>query len=87
MWLHDIPDVYMVIRVSEDIDARKIGAHIKEIREGMGLSQRDLAERARCSKSAVGGIEAGLSLPSLALAARLADALDTTLDDIARGDR
>lgn len=67
--------------------AQIVGGRVKEAREVLGLSQRELSEIVGCSKSAITGIESGRSLPSLPLAAQLADALGTTIDYIARGDR
>ena len=69
------------------MSADVIGSRIRTRREGRGMSQSQLSDLAGCSKSAISGIEAGRSLPSLPLAARLAEALDTTIDEIARGDR
>jgi transcriptional regulator with XRE-family HTH domain len=49
----------------------RVSQLLREARIRAGLSQRDLAERARTSQSVVGRIEAGLTSPSLDTLARL----------------
>lgn len=65
----------------------RLGDRIAETRTRAGLTVSDLARRVGCSHSALWGIEAGRSMPSLQLAVRIAQALEVPLDDLTRGDR
>lgn len=49
---------------------------LRRLRRALGLRLEDVAERAGCSKSTVGEIEADRRIPSIALASRLAAAVD-----------
>ena len=53
------------------------------LRKHAGLSQRALADKAGITASALSMIEAGDREPKLSTAFALADALNTTVDDIA----
>ena len=55
---------------------------LRQRRQELGFSQVDLAERAGVTRQTVGGIEAGQYGPSLAVAFRLAKALNTPLEDL-----
>ena len=50
--------------------------NIKERREQLGISQKELAEKAEISQSFLCDIEQGRSKPSIDTAVKLADALD-----------
>lgn len=64
-----------------------IGRRIQVSRKAKHLTVLQLAQSADCSDSAIWGIEAGRSMPSLKMAIRLAEALDITLDYLIRGVR
>lgn len=55
---------------------------VREIREGQGLSQAELARRAGLSRQALSAIEAGRYLPNVAVALRLAQALSCWVEDL-----
>jgi putative transcriptional regulator len=55
---------------------------IKEFRERKGINQAELARRLGISRSYLNKLENGKSDPSIRLAVRIAQALDTTLNDI-----
>jgi transcriptional regulator with XRE-family HTH domain len=57
----------------------RLAAEIRRLRRRRGWSQPQLAERAGVSGNHIGLIERGRRSPSLAVALRLAAALDTTL--------
>lgn len=57
----------------------ELGEAVRDRRAVLGLSQRELAERATMTQSAVARFEAGGTVPTLALLSRLADALDLDL--------
>lgn len=65
----------------------RLGAFVRVCREEAGLSQRELAKVVSCSHGAISDIESGRRLPSLQLAAQLAEALNVTIDQLARGAR
>lgn len=66
---------------------RGFSESVAATRRARGLTMTELAKRAGCSYSAVWGVEAGRSRPSLDLAIRIARALDASLDDLTRGER
>ena len=70
--------------VSEEIPAT--GPRIKALREAMGLSLRDLAERSGVSAPMLSQVERGETSPTLAVAARIARGLDLSLSQLLRLD-
>jgi transcriptional regulator with XRE-family HTH domain len=67
-------------------DAPAVGARIKALREAMGLSLRDLAERSGVSAPMLSQVERGETSPTLAVAARIAAGLELTLSQLLRLD-
>ena len=59
-----------------------IGANIRRIREEMGLSQIELAEKVHVTQSMLCQIERGTRAPSLPLSTELAAVLGCTLNDL-----
>lgn len=64
------------------VDPETIGARIRRSRQQRGLSQWDLARLADVSQAAISNYESGKRELSLALALRIAAALDITLSDL-----
>jgi transcriptional regulator with XRE-family HTH domain len=62
------------------------GTRIKMLREGMGLSLRDLSDRSGVSAPMLSQVERGETSPTLATAARIARGLDLTLSQLLRLD-
>lgn len=60
-----------------------LGEAIRTLRMEAGLSQEQLAESAGTDLTQVGGIERGVRNPSYTTLLRLADALETTVGEIA----
>lgn len=56
-----------------------VGAAVKAARESAGVTQAQLAGMAKLTKSTMLNVEQGMTC-SLLVAARIAEALDTTLD-------
>lgn len=63
-----------------------VGSRVRALREGMGLSLRELAERSGVSAAALSQVERGESSPSLTVAGRIADGLELTLSQLLRLD-
>lgn len=61
-----------------------VGRAVREAREAEGLTQTELARRIGIPQSALGAIEGNRTVCSLYMAARIAETLDITLEDIAR---
>lgn len=66
------------------LDPAAIGGRVKALREGMGLSLRDLAERSGVGAATLSQVERGESSPTLTVAARIADGLELTLSQLLR---
>lgn len=60
-----------------------LGEAVRTIRLEQGLSQEQLAEYAGTDLTQIGGIERGVRNPSYTTLLRLADALETTVGEIA----
>lgn len=58
-----------------------VGGRLKTVREGRGLSQRDLASRAGLTGAAISLIEQNKSSPSVASLKRLLDAIPMTMSE------
>ena len=63
-----------------------IGSRIREIRTSKGLSQADLAEKAKLSTPVISGIENGHSKVWLITFAKICEALQVSADDVLRLD-
>jgi XRE family transcriptional regulator, regulator of sulfur utilization len=63
-----------------------VGARVRALREAMGLSLRDLAERCGVSAPMLSQVERGETSPTLAVADRIAAGLDLTLSQLLRLD-
>lgn len=58
---------------------------LKEVREFLGLTQSELAMRAKLTPAAISQLEAGEREPQLGTLVRLADALGVSIDRLVRG--
>ena len=58
------------------------GVTVRQLREGQGWSQEELAERSDLNRSYMGEIERATAMPSLATAAKLAQALEVPLSHL-----
>jgi transcriptional regulator with XRE-family HTH domain len=63
-----------------------VGSRIRALREAMGLSLRDLAERCGVSAPMLSQVERGETSPTLAVAMKIAGGLDLTLSQLLRLD-
>jgi transcriptional regulator with XRE-family HTH domain len=67
-------------------DQLQIGPRIRSLREAMGMSLRDLGERAGVSAPMLSQVERGETSPTLAIAQRIAHGLDLSLSQLLRLD-
>src|SRR3954451_6470594 len=67
-------------------EAPAVGDRVKALREAMGLSLRDLGERAGVSAPMLSQVERGETSPTLAVAAKIAAGLELTLSQLLRLD-
>ena len=65
---------------------RAVGGRIRALREAMGLSLRDLAERSGVSAPMLSQVERGETSPTLAVAEKIATGLELTLSQLLRLD-
>jgi Predicted transcriptional regulators len=63
-----------------------LGARVKALRDAMGLSLRDLAERSGVSAPMLSQVERGETSPTLAVATKIATGLELTLSQLLRLD-
>ena len=68
------------------VDTPAVGARVRALRDAMGLSLRDLAERSGVSAPMLSQVERGETSPTLAIAARIAAGLELTLSQLLRLD-
>lgn len=68
------------------VEALSVGPRVRALREAMGLSLRDLAERCGVSAPMLSQVERGETSPTLAVAAKIAAGLDLTLSQLLRLD-
>jgi transcriptional regulator with XRE-family HTH domain len=73
-------------REAAAFEAPVIGERVKALREGSGLSLRDLAERSGVSAPMLSQVERGETSPTLTVAARIAAGLELTLSQLLRLD-
>src|SRR5215475_16122701 len=66
--------------------APAIGNRVRALREAMGLSLRDLAERSGVSAPMLSQVERGETSPTLAVAGKIAGGLELTLSQLLRLD-
>jgi XRE family transcriptional regulator, regulator of sulfur utilization len=63
-----------------------VGSRVRALREAMGLSLRDLAERSGVSAQMLSQVERGETSPTLAVAGRIASGLELSLSQLLRLD-
>ena len=68
------------------VDPLQIGPRVRALREQMGLSLRDLGERAGVSAPMLSQVERGETSPTLVTAQRIANGLDLSLSQLLRLD-
>lgn len=62
--------------------SRAVGRRVRELRQGLGISQQDLADLAQLHPTNLGLLERGHGNPKLDTLARVATALDTSIADL-----
>src|SRR5512133_412163 len=67
-------------------DGNRVGARVHALRDAMGLSLRELAERSGVSAPMLSQVERGETSPTIAVAAKIAAGLDLTLSQLLRLD-
>src|SRR3954466_4581283 len=67
-------------------EAPAVGDRVRALREAMGLSLRDLGERAGVSAPMLSQVERGETSPTLSVATKIATGLELTLSQLLRLD-
>ncbi len=67
------------------MNADPLGRNLRDLRKARGLTQRRLAEKARCARTYISAIETGTCSASIAVLRKIARALETTPSDLLRG--
>jgi XRE family transcriptional regulator, regulator of sulfur utilization len=73
-------------RREDGFAAETMGTRVRALRESLGLSLRDLAERSGVSAPMLSQVERGETSPTLAVAARIAAGLELSLSQLLRLD-
>src|SRR3954466_10144423 len=68
------------------VEQTNVGLRVRALREAMGLSLRDLAQRTGVSAPMLSQVERGETSPTLAVATRIAAGLELTLSQLLRLD-
>ncbi len=68
---------------SEAVATEKLGARVRELRRGRGLTLQGLAEKSGVSRAMISKLERGEKNPTLVIAAKLAEGLEVTLSQLA----
>lgn len=76
----------MPAATAEAPEVAAVGARVRGLRDTMGLSLRDLAQRSGVSAPMLSQVERGEASPTLAVATRIAAGLDLTLSQLLRLD-
>jgi transcriptional regulator with XRE-family HTH domain len=66
------------------MDNKKVGSKINELRKAQGMTQQQLSERLSVTNKAISKWETGGELPDIAILPALAQALDTSIDELLR---
>ena len=69
-----------------EAEQQSVGPRVRALREAMGLSLRDLGERAGVSAPMLSQVERGETSPTLAVASRIAAGLELSLSQLLRLD-
>src|SRR4051812_10721106 len=75
-----------VFRGMKTARVQELGRRIQTARKAAGLTQEQLAETADVNVKTIRGVEQGRSEPELATMRRIAQALGTSVDDLAGAD-
>lgn len=62
-----------------------LGESVKKLRTDKGMTQEELAEAVGVQTSMIGHIERGMKIPSLAVALKLGEVLECTVDEMCKG--
>jgi transcriptional regulator with XRE-family HTH domain len=74
------------VTASEDEQGQALGATIQRLRKAYNLSLGELSEQSGVAKSIISQIERNETNPTLSTVVRLSRALDTTVDEVLRGE-
>jgi transcriptional regulator with XRE-family HTH domain len=73
-----------VVQAVASPEGEIFGARLRELRLARGLTQAQLAERARSNKPFISNLERGRTTPTLGMLIRLAQALDCRVTDLVK---
>lgn len=63
----------------------KLGESVKKLRDENHMTQENLAKEVGITTSMIGHIETGMKIPSLAVVLKLAEVLNSTVDEMCNG--
>jgi transcriptional regulator with XRE-family HTH domain len=62
----------------------RVGLNVQKLRRAKGLSQEELADRAKIHQTYLSGVERGLRNPTVAVLHKIAAALNSDIEDLVR---
>jgi DNA-binding XRE family transcriptional regulator len=84
-WIYGHHPWYFWRMLNDERLLKSFGERVRSLRHSLGFSQEALADACGLDRTYVGGIERGERNPSLRNIARLAVALNVTLDELMQG--
>lgn len=63
----------------------EFGSNVRKRRQARGLSQEALADLAGLDRTYISGIERGIRNPTLLMSVKIAEALETTVEELYKG--
>lgn len=79
-WLSDLPPTQK--NTAPEKSNQVLHNKIREYREALGMTQEELAKKAGISRPFLSTVETGAAIPTVAKAADIAAALETTVDEL-----
>jgi transcriptional regulator with XRE-family HTH domain len=72
----------MDVSEADAVSPGTLGGRVRELRRGRGLTLEELAERSGVSRAMISKVERGEKNPTLVVAAKVAEGLETTLSEL-----
>ena len=75
------------VKGGSNVDPKKIGSFLRELRKEQRITQEDLAEKLNVSSRTISRWETGGNMPDISLLIEIADFFDVSIPEIINGER